>query len=284
MFQNKIIIGSAQFGNNYGISNKNRILREKECFRILNYCYRKKINIIDTSHNYGNSQKIIGNYIKANKDKKWNICSKVNFNNKIKVEDQIIEMIKVFGKPPKILYFHYFEDYLSLIKRKTLFKLCKKYKIKKIGVSLHKINDLKKLKNLKNVDIIQMPLNILDKRFIEAGTLKFLKKNKIRIYARSVFLQGMFFLKKYKKFNNKTKSKIVQITKIIKESNIQLGELSFLWVNKLNIIDKMIIGVDNLEQIKKNLRIKNNKKKAKMINEILKIKINDNKFLSPYKW
>ena len=45
----KIILGSAQFGMNYGISNKEGEIKTNEVFNILNFLKQKKINYIDTA-------------------------------------------------------------------------------------------------------------------------------------------------------------------------------------------------------------------------------------------
>ena len=45
-------------------------------------------------------------------------------------------------------------------------------------------------------EIIQIPINILDNRLYCDGTIKRLHQLKILIQARSVFLQGLFYLSK----------------------------------------------------------------------------------------
>ena len=66
MSLSKIIIGGAQFGTNYGVSNANGPLQQLNYNSIFKYCYKKNINSFDTASNYGDSEKIFGNYIKNN--------------------------------------------------------------------------------------------------------------------------------------------------------------------------------------------------------------------------
>ena len=42
-------------------------------------------------------------------------------------------------------------------------------------------------------DVIQLPFNVFDNRFQVTGKLKKLKRLKVEIHARSIFLQGLFF-------------------------------------------------------------------------------------------
>jgi len=43
----KIILGTAQFGNKYGIANKTGQINFPEVFKILNYLKKKKINYLN---------------------------------------------------------------------------------------------------------------------------------------------------------------------------------------------------------------------------------------------
>ena len=63
ILENKIVIGTAQFGYDYGISNINGRVSSREVMNILHYSYENGINTIDTSKLYGISEKVIGNYI-----------------------------------------------------------------------------------------------------------------------------------------------------------------------------------------------------------------------------
>ena len=62
--KNKICIGTAQLGMKYGVSSNNQKMRESEFKRILNYSKKNKICFIDTAQSYGDSETLIGKYIK----------------------------------------------------------------------------------------------------------------------------------------------------------------------------------------------------------------------------
>ena len=53
----KIILGTAQFGTNYGIANKSGKIKYNEIFKILNYLKKNKINSLDTASSYIKSEK-----------------------------------------------------------------------------------------------------------------------------------------------------------------------------------------------------------------------------------
>ena len=58
----RIILGTAQFGIPYGISNKKGKIPKKEIFKILDYAFRKNIRYLDTASGYGKSEQIIGDF------------------------------------------------------------------------------------------------------------------------------------------------------------------------------------------------------------------------------
>ena len=67
----------------------------------------------------------------------------------------------------------------------------KKHKLtKKIGVSLYNPEYLEKIKKEYNLDIVQAPINIVDRRFLSANVKKIIKKKNLLLQARSIFLQG----------------------------------------------------------------------------------------------
>ena len=67
-FRSKIILGTANFSNKYGLLNKK--VSNKKVSKILNLAEKAKINSIDTSPAYGESEKMLG---EINKDFKISI-------------------------------------------------------------------------------------------------------------------------------------------------------------------------------------------------------------------
>ena len=64
------------------------------------------------------------------------------------------------------------------------------------GVSVYTKEDIELVLESEFIpDVIQLPINILDNSFYKNGTLKDLHTKGIEIHARSIFLQGLFYLK-----------------------------------------------------------------------------------------
>lgn len=283
----RLALGTAQFGLDYGISNKRGRIPKNEVFSILNYAKKHNINTLDTSYNYGESEKIIGQFIQKQKIQ-FKIISKLPASNLEKVDNYLQSSLKRLKI--KKLYGYLLHDFKSFLKEPLILKLIKNYQkkrvVEKIGFSLYYPKELEHLlKNNIKFDIIQVPYNIFDQRF--TPYFNQLKKRNIEIHSRSVFLQGLLF-KKSSELNYqflKIKSKLVYLHKLSQDLDIPLAALCLNFVLLNKNIDKIIIGVDNLDNLKENIRVLEYRDRIKKIyDKLLSLKEDDEKIIIPISW
>lgn len=62
--ENKMILGTVQLGIDYGINNELGKPSAKDTYEILDYAFKNGVKYLDTASAYGNSEEIIGRYIK----------------------------------------------------------------------------------------------------------------------------------------------------------------------------------------------------------------------------
>ena len=259
--KHKIIIGSANFGLNYSQLNSFKKVNIKEIKKIIRFCEKNKINYLDTANGYGDAEKIIGSV----KKDKWKIITKIP-----KVKTQNLKEIKNFifntinisldNLKSRSLYAVLLHDEKQLLSRngKKIFKLLKylksKGKINKIGVSFYTPSILlKTLSNFK-IDIIQIPINYINKNFLDKKILRNIKKNNIEVHARSLFLQGLLLKKKTN--NKKFKKFIEYLNNWHYQKKINRLESALNFFNDLNFVDKYILGLENLNQLKQIIKTK----------------------------
>ena len=275
---NKIILGTVQFGSKYGLNNKYGKINTIERKKIFNLCKRKKILSFDTAVSYKNSEDIVLNNFSKTKIKIYTKVNKKNFK-------EFLKDIKKYDSKIECIYFHKFSEYLDRNFRRKIFEIKKKYRIKKIGVSIYSSDDYQKIEN--DIDIVQLPLNILDRYFLENNFIQKLKKRKKEVHIRSVFLRGLLAIKL--DLIKKKYPKITEHFKILSAYtnyyNLKPGELSLVWANSLKYVDKIVIGIDNVQQLKKNLQLLNTKKPKnfKSLLQILKKQKKINFNLSKWK-
>lgn len=283
----KICLGTVQFGLDYGINNKRGKIPKTEVFQILDYALANGIDTLDTAFNYGDSEKVIGEYIKKS-GRSFKIISKLPKSTPAKVDKLLNQTLINLGI--NSLYGYLFHDFNSIKKNsKLLDKLLKiktTGKISKIGFSIYYPTEIEYLlDNNIEFDIIQIPYNIFDQRF--ADYFPILKKKNIEIYARSVYLQGLLFKKPEDLAGifKKIKPQILLLNELAQNLKLNLSSicLNFVLLNKN--IDKVIIGVDNLFNLKENLASLKDVEKVKSIYiKLLGLKVNDEKITVPLNW
>tara|TARA_A100001011_G_scaffold349140_1_gene387491 strand:- start:15203 stop:16066 length:864 start_codon:yes stop_codon:yes gene_type:complete len=280
----KIIIGTANFDSKYGYKKNKVQLREIK--KILNFIkYKSKLNYIDTANFYGNTQKILGN----------NMNRKINYISKIKIKKQDIKNSKNFEKKIylilnelkiKKLYAILIHNplILKLDKKKKIFKslayIQKKGHIKKLGISVYNQEEIDFVLKKFKFNIIQLPINLFDKKFNDNGTLGRLKKNGYEIHARSIFLQGLLLENILnKKFNQW--SEIFEFYNFwLKVNNLKKLDVCWNYISNIKEIDRIVVGLNNLQQLKEILRIKKN-----IVNEIPDfMRKEESNFTNPVNW
>ena len=284
---NRLVIGTAQFGSNYGIHNLTGKVEYNKIKAILNKAYKNGINSLDTAVAYNKVHKNLG----ALGIQKWNIYSKIPSipkNTKdidswlMSTFEKTLNELQV--KSIEGLYFHNPKQLLGkrgekIYKAVSLLK--EESKIKKIGFSVYSPSELDSLWSIYKPDIIQLPYNLFDRRFKDTNWLPKLKKNKVEIHARSIFLQGLVF------FNKKNLPSKFKRYKAVwdeyeewlfdQKVNQYQGALTFALSNK--DISKFVIGIDNIKQLIQLINFKVPKIELPEFTSYL-----DSKLLEPSKW
>lgn len=253
----KVILGTANFGLEYGIDFGKRV-PDEEIRHILQLAENTSIFGIDTARAYGKAESIVGKFL--NSKSKLKIISKLK-KGKYKTADEIISQIKeslLALNIQKIDYYliHSFETFRSQtnVVVEALKKAKKDGLINNFGISVYYPYEVEYFKTyFKESITIEFPLNVFDRRF-----LKYIpqwKKDNYTLFARSVFLQGLFFLDKNsleEKFP-KVKDKILQLRQITHNLGTSLNCLLLWFVASFESLDGFIIGVNNVKQLEENL-------------------------------
>ena len=282
----KLILGTANFDLNYGVKNKYKKLRIKEIKKIIIYLKKKNISYIDTAQSYNNTEKILG---KENV-KKFKIITKFDFSNKDNSQNHAMKKFSISIKNLKIssintVLFHLPKVLLKKNGKKIfneMIALKKKGYIKKIGISVYEKSELKKILEQYKIDVVQIPINVFNQSFLSKDIIKEMKKKKIEIHARSIFLQGLLLLKEKKIpkifFKYSFIFKKWQIW--LKENKINSLEACLNFISSQKCIKKIVVGVDSLEQLNQIV----NFKKTKKVFDFSKLNTRFTKVNNPQKW
>ena len=299
MEENKLVLGTAQLGLDYGIANKIGKPEENKAFEIMKYAVENGINYFDTAYSYGNSETTIGKFLNTYEayKNKVSIITKMAPLKKKKLDEKDInncffESLNRLGQESIYCYIiHDFNDIENNCDEigKVFLKLKENGYIKKIGVSVYDNFQIKFLLNNFSFDLIQLPISIFNQRLIKNNSLLELKKKNIEIYARSIFLQGLMFLnedalpKKLSKF----KDYINRVNIISLKYKFSKEEIALLFVNAIDEIDKIVIGIEKIDQLQRNVKILSKSKSFNKIKTLINFEdffIKDINIIDPRRW
>ena len=84
----KIVLGTAQIGMDYGFCKNKLYKSKKNIFKILDYAKKKNIDYLDTARSYNVSEQNIGKYHNQRKPiNKFRVITKLSYLSKIKKKD-----------------------------------------------------------------------------------------------------------------------------------------------------------------------------------------------------
>ena len=241
----KLALGTAQFGLDYGVTNSRGKILETEAKAILANAQSRGIDLLDTAALYGESEMVLGKILPANH--KFKIVTKTGGDLRYSFLTSLerLKQKKLYG-----LLFHRPQDLLSgsgpkLYADASLLK--KEGFVKKIGVSVYDPEETRKILNKYDLDIIQLPINVFDQRFIQDGTLKELLSRKIEIHMRSIFLQGLLLQDSLPDYFEPLRPTAARYHKTLKAKGLTplQGALSF--ASGLGV-DYGIVGVSSLPE------------------------------------
>lgn len=287
---NKLCLGTVQFGLDYGIANPRGKVTKDEAFHILNDAYAKGINTFDTAYSYGDSEVVLGEFIRQNACH-LKILSKlptIEGSNAAQVRSKFfasMERLKV-----KKMYGYFIHKFDEFLRFQTIWPVLEQLKeegfVEKIGFSIYRPQELVTLLDLKvDFDILQFPYSVFDRRFEQY--FEILKEKQVEVFVRSIFLQGLVFLAP-----DSLPQKLAKVRPVMQKlHSLALGSvvsveaicLNFVLVNPG--IDKVIVGVDSREHLRSNIEHLQLHEKVKILDDKLGVlKIDDEDILLPYKW
>lgn len=288
----KLTLGTVQFGLKYGVANDYKQVSISQAHSILDLFLLKGGRDVDTASSYGNSESVIGNFHQRDK---LSIVTKIpGFKKDIITYRDKDEILRSFDKSLKkleienceTLLIHNCEDlfkkngYLIYEALRNI-KNCKK--VKKIGVSIYESEDIYRIINNFDFDVIQLPFNLYNQSLLNDGTLDKLKKIGVEIHARSIFLQGLLLIsnEKWPPYFNELQSHHKKSLEFLKLNNLTILEACLGFVNSISQIDKILVGVNTKEQLYEIFR---DIKKEFTIKNFKELDFKDKKIINPKFW
>lgn len=290
---NKIGLGTVQFGLDYGISNREGKTPEAEAGKILAAAARNGIRVLDTAPLYGASEEALGKVLPDNHP--FGIVTKtprfqkgtITFSDARVLEETFYRSLERLRQPSVYGLLVHDADNLLVENGHLLLEKMKGLKkrglVKKVGVSVYSGRQIDGIMEKHGIDLVQLPINILDQRLLLSGHLSKLKGAGVEIHARSVFLQGLLLMDpdKLSPFFNKIRGHLKMYHQAIRQEGISPVRAALGFVAGLDEVDVVLCGVNNSRQLKDIVRHLKDPVKSDMFSGFA---IEDATILNPSMW
>lgn len=260
----RMTLGTAQLGMEYGIANTRGRPDEEKALNIIEEAVNNGVNCLDTAAAYGDSEEVIGKYLKLGKKKREEILivTKVKIGSGITsgAEKRILESVersveRLCSTYIDVLLLHDAKEYLIFPDEinRTFERLVLEGIVHKAGASFYDAGEIVNFIDNDLFQAFQIPVNLLGGRIKLMN--EYVKPRNILIFARSIFLQGLFFMDPNNLRGNLREAGVFikRIREIASELNTPVTELAIRYVNSLNNIDSLVIGADDPSHVTENI-------------------------------
>ena len=256
----KLGLGTAQFGMDYGVSNRQGKTSPQEVGRILAYAAEHGVRVIDTAAVYGDSEEVLGGMLPG-----WHSFDLVTKLPSLLGEDDRFDeaaaermlaqslarlrQSSVYG-----LLLHRAEDLQSPSGdgiMDWLLRCRQEGQVQKVGVSVYAEDDVDDLLSRYPLQLIQAPVNVFDQRLVRSGALRRCKERGLEVHARSVFLQGLLLMdaEELPAYFHPYVDRIVGFHRYIRLHGLAPLEAALAYVNELDEVDAFVCGVNDCAQL-----------------------------------
>lgn len=201
---NRLGLGTAQFGMDYGISNRRGRLPTEIIGKILAIANKAGVSTLDTAPSYGDSELLLGDMLPQPNGFKI-VTKTLPIVGAVVTENDAYAVLTAACESCRRLrvaslhglLVHSVRDVLlpgGKMIVSALQELKQKGIIKKAGISVYDAEEIDAVLKIFVPDLVQLPVNVLDQRLIRSGHLAHLKDLGVEIHARSIFLQGLLLM------------------------------------------------------------------------------------------
>ena len=257
-----LALGGAQFGLDYGISNRRGRIPFGEVESILARAVEAGVRTIDTAPAYGDSEDVVGRIV--GDDPRWRVITKTADLSgpepaARRLSVGLARSLERLRRPGiDTLLFHRAAD-LDRDDAGELLEAAEDLKrtglTRRLGVSVYESTDLDAVLRRGSWDVVQLPLSIIDQRLIRSGHLARLAGAGIEVHVRSTFLQGLLLgpPEDLPGFAVPFASALSRVHERSRDLGISPLELCLAFVRRLPEVSVCLIGLSGLGDLEQAL-------------------------------
>lgn len=260
-------LGTVQLGMNYGIANTDGKPSEAQSFSILEAALSGGVNTLDTARAYGDSEAVIGRFLKTWKGQLPNIVTKIpRLQGETEKEltafaassaEASLEKLGV-GKVSAIMLHGATDPAIhgKACANAMRYLLDQGY-TDRVGVSVYTAQDIRGMLAYDVFSVTQVPMSIFDQQLLADGSIAALASRGYDVFVRSVFLQGLFFLDPDAMddpiLRKHAAPKIRLLRQLAQQEGLTVAQLAIAFMRDQPGVTSLVLGADTPEQVKNNL-------------------------------
>lgn len=261
----KLWLGTAQFGRDYGISNVTGKIARATAERTLERARAVGIDTLDTAPAYGVSETLLG---ELGAGSRFRIITKTRQFRADTVGPQHAELVisdldaslealrlsrvnaVLVHIPSDVLVPGGERIYDALLAAKAAGRT------EMVGVSAYDPDETLTILDRYPVDLVQIPLNIFDQRFVQSGFLEICHRRGIPVHCRSAFLQGLLLMEPdaVPAKLASAKSHLAALRTAAQTSGRSMVEICLAYIASVPGLEAVVCGVAGLEQFEEIVR------------------------------
>ncbi|KAA9339465.1 aldo/keto reductase [Hymenobacter busanensis] len=285
-FAERLALGTAQFGLDYGLNNLHGRPDDATVQAILAAAAEAGVSMLDTASAYGDSEVRLGVF--GEQTSTLEVVTKLAGAPPAEVTQQLhTSLTRLRRRSVYGVLLHRFENLQQYPESwQALIAAQKDGLTQRIGVSLyHPAQARWLLSSDLGVDLVQVPFNVFDQRF--APLLPELATRGVEVHVRSAFLQGLLLrdLTTLPAFFEPLRPKLQQLHSLANEANIPLEAMLLLFATQTPDVARVVIGVDSVDNLRANVAAGAYADTARQLRpHLLALAEPTDQFILPYTW
>lgn len=252
----KLALGTAQFGLDYGIANGTGQISIAEARTLISMAKAANIDVIDTAAVYGSSEFCLGHIGVEDFRVVTKLPAMPQDTKKpaLWVRSQIEGSLARLGCNSVYGYLVHRPEDLATDDGDEIAGALREIRedglAAKVGISIYDPAQIIDASRRLNLDLVQAPLNLLDRRIIDSGHARALKENGVELHARSAFLQGLLLLGRdhIPIAFDRWKNLLSLWHDWLDCNNVSAARACLDFVSSFADVDRVVVGVDTQRQ------------------------------------
>jgi aryl-alcohol dehydrogenase-like predicted oxidoreductase len=296
-------LGTVQLGLPYGATNSAGQVPQEQACRIIVRARDGGIDMLDTAVAYGESEEVLGRCLAATAGQERSapalrIVTKTPVSLKDQEPAELPELLrrafaascrKLDARRLYGLLVHDVEDLLAPCGAAVwneLKRLRRQGRVEKIGFSAYSSGQIAAVLERFEPDMVQLPMNAIDRRLIDSGILATLRAGGIEIHARSLFLQGVLLQSTsgVAGFFAPLARSLAVMDEVFQAAGASrlAGLLAVIW--QTGLVDRLIVGVTSCAELDEILAAARAAERLPWLELPGDVFIRDERLLNPSMW